>query len=83
MAIHSAVEWGRNHFETPHVILSNVEHVATSAPVKYLASKQLIGKSVKMEKITVLILFQNVNILSLQKKLGTKIHGKLYQIVQI
>lgn len=44
MAILSAVEWGKKLFATPHVVLSNVEHVATSAPVKYLASKDVISK---------------------------------------
>lgn len=44
VAILSAVEWGKKLFSTPHVVLSNVEHVATSAPVKYLASKDVISK---------------------------------------
>lgn len=46
VAILSAVEWGKKLFPTPHVVLSNVEHVATSAPVKYLASKDVISKCV-------------------------------------
>lgn len=44
MAILSAVEWGKKLFPTPHIVLSNVEHVATSAPVKYLACKDVVSK---------------------------------------
>lgn len=44
MAILSAVEWGKKLFPTPHIVLSNVEHVATSVPVKYLACKDVVSK---------------------------------------
>uniref|UniRef100_A0A1B6KCN2 Selenocysteine lyase n=1 Tax=Graphocephala atropunctata TaxID=36148 RepID=A0A1B6KCN2_9HEMI len=42
MAILSGVEWGRQHTTRPHVILSNVEHVATIKPVEHLAAQGII-----------------------------------------
>ncbi|XP_054286015.1 selenocysteine lyase-like [Macrosteles quadrilineatus] len=43
MAIHSTVEWGRQFITTPHVVMSNVEHVATVEPVRRLADKGVIS----------------------------------------
>ncbi|KAG8276412.1 hypothetical protein J6590_066211 [Homalodisca vitripennis] len=45
MAILSVVEWGHQYIPKPHVIMSNVEHVATSKLVEHLASKGIICES--------------------------------------
>lgn len=46
MVIQSVVQWAKSvGLCKPHIILSNVEHVATSLPIEHLAGDGVIGKS--------------------------------------